>query len=261
MRWTETTSPVTRLLASVALPCALIAIGCGGQPATGPQTPSGGQPEPARPVETTPDNDLEKRLQPGDLLAQDLDCGPMCDAIESVTQGVDGARLSHIAMVTESWPDVRVIEAYAKGVVEIALDELLARSRDAQGRPKVLVLRLKPPWQHLVPKAIEAARAKLGKPYDEAFLIDNGAYYCSELLYEAFYEANGKRELFRLEPMTYKAAGTQEIAPVWRAHFEKRQEPVPEALPGLNPGGMSRAPVVDVIGAFGHVEGYRGNGG
>ena len=37
--------------------------------------------------------------QTGDLLFQDMDCGPMCDAIEAVTQGAEGAKFSHIGIV------------------------------------------------------------------------------------------------------------------------------------------------------------------
>ena len=35
-------------------------------------------------------------LTNGDLLFQDLDCGPFCDAIEKVTEGYRGAQLSHV---------------------------------------------------------------------------------------------------------------------------------------------------------------------
>jgi len=38
-------------------------------------------------------------LQPGDLLFQDLDCGPLCDAIEKVTTGYQGANFSHVGIV------------------------------------------------------------------------------------------------------------------------------------------------------------------
>lgn len=195
-------------------------------------------------------------LRIGDLLFQDLDCGPLCEAIEAVTQGARGAKLSHVAMVTEIGASPRAIEAHALGVAEIGLDEFLARSRDREGRPKVLVGRLGASFLRLIPAAVRAARERLGKPYDEAFRMNNGAYYCSELLYDAFLEANDGRPVFELEPMTFRDPATGETAAVWAEYFQKRGEPVPEGLPGLNPGGMSTSPVLSVVHAFGAPEGW-----
>ncbi|MHC4724324.1 MAG: hypothetical protein ACYS9V_08765 [Planctomycetota bacterium] len=35
----------------------------------------------------------------GDLLFQDLDCGPLCDAIEKVTTGYQGSNFSHVGIL------------------------------------------------------------------------------------------------------------------------------------------------------------------
>ncbi len=197
-------------------------------------------------------------LQVGDLLFQDLDCGPLCEAIEAVTEGVAGAALSHVAMVSRvEGGEVWVIEAYADGVVEIPAGPLLARSRDADGKPKVLVGRLRPDLRGLVPEALRAARSRLGSPYDEAFLMGNGAYYCSELLYDAFREANGGRPVFELRPMTFREPGAERTLPVWQEYFAKRGEPVPEGEPGLNPGGMSTSTAITIVHAFGSPSGWR----
>ena len=40
-------------------------------------------------------------FQVGDIIFQDLDCGPPCDAIEAVTSGYNGAQLSHCGIITE----------------------------------------------------------------------------------------------------------------------------------------------------------------
>lgn len=198
------------------------------------------------------------RLEVGDLLFQDLDCGPLCEAIEAVTEGVGGAALSHVAMVSRvEGGEVWVIEAYADGVVEIPAGHLLARSRDADGKPKVLVGRLRPDLRSLVPQAVRAARSRLGSPYDEAFLMDNGAYYCSELLYDAFREANGGRPVFELRPMTFREPGVDRTFPVWQEYFAERGEPVPEGEPGLNPGGMSTSTAITIVHAFGAPSGWR----
>ena len=59
----------------------------------------------------------ESGLKAGDLLFQDLDCGPMCDAIEAVTEGAQGKDFSHCAMVVKVQDSLKVLEAMGKGVV------------------------------------------------------------------------------------------------------------------------------------------------
>ena len=44
----------------------------------------------------------EFQLKEGDLLFQDLDSSPVCDAIELVTPGYKGANFSHIGIVVAS---------------------------------------------------------------------------------------------------------------------------------------------------------------
>ena len=48
-------------------------------------------------------------LQPGDLLFQDLDCGPFCDAIEKATKGYQGTNLSHVGVVALDENNIVVI--------------------------------------------------------------------------------------------------------------------------------------------------------
>lgn len=196
--------------------------------------------------------------EPGDLLFQDLDLGPLCDAIEAVTQGYRGANLSHCGIVAAS-PRGRVvvIEAVSSGVRATPLAEFLARSRDAAGRPKVLVGRLRPPDRHLIRPALEEARSLLGRPYDGLFAIDNGRYYCSELIYEIFRQANSGRPVFKLAGMTFKDPTTGATLPAWVSYFRERAVPVPEGKPGINPGGISRSPRIEVVHAYGSPTGWQ----
>ena len=74
------------------------------------------------------------QLHQGDLLFQDLDSSPLCDAIELVTPGYKGASLSHIGMIVELGdpycinPDynyndhVRVLEALPNKVRITSID-------------------------------------------------------------------------------------------------------------------------------------------
>lgn len=189
---------------------------------------------------------------PGDLLFQDLDCGPLCDAIEKVTTGYQGANFSHvgIAAVNDDGSIV-VIEAVSSGVKVTPLWTFLGRSVDTKGRPKVVVGRLRRAYRHLIAPAIEEAFSLEGKPYDKVFAIDNKAYYCSELIYEIFRRANDNTPVFTLQPMTFREPGTEQTQQVWQDYFSTLGVPVPEGQPGINPGGISRSAALTIIHTYG----------
>ncbi|MHC4693055.1 MAG: YiiX/YebB-like N1pC/P60 family cysteine hydrolase [Planctomycetota bacterium] len=192
-------------------------------------------------------------LQPGDLLFQDIDCGPLCDAIERVTIGFQGANFSHVGIAArDDRGNFIVIEAISNGVVITPLKTFLARSSDARHQPKVVVGRVKEPYRHLIPSALKEGLALKGKPYDKVFVIDNEAYYCSELIYEIFLRANTNKPLFKLQPMTYKDPDTGEILTVWQDYFSKLGVSIPEGKPGINPGSISRSRFLTIIYEYGN---------
>ncbi|MHC4655849.1 MAG: YiiX/YebB-like N1pC/P60 family cysteine hydrolase, partial [Planctomycetota bacterium] len=81
---------------------------------------------------------------------------------------------------------------------------------------------------------------------------DNGAYYCSELIYEIFLRANANKPVFKLQPMTYKDPDTGEMLTVWEDYFSKLGVSIPEGKPGINPGGISRSRFLTIIYAYGN---------
>lgn len=192
-------------------------------------------------------------LQPGDLLFQDIDCGPLCDAIERVTTGYKGANFSHIGIVAkDDNGKFTVIEAVSNGVMVTPLEAFLGRSFDARHQPKVVAGRVKEPYRHLIPRVLKEGLALKGKPYDKVFSIDNGAYYCSELIYEIFLRANANKPVFKLQPMTYKDPDTVQMLTVWEDYFSKLGVSIPEGKPGINPGGISRSRFLTIIYAYGN---------
>lgn len=198
-------------------------------------------------------NNRPFQLQAGDLLFQDLDCGPFCEAIEAVTTGADSTCLSHIGMVVSTKANaLRVIEAISSGVVLTPLDSFLLRSEEANGSSRVLVGRVKPQFKQLLKKATERAFLHLGKPYDTVFNINNSAFYCSELIYEAFGKIQENEAFFPLSKMTFKAPGTDQFFPAWENYFKDMGTPIPEGAPGLNPGSISRDPKIDIVYRYGN---------
>lgn len=187
-------------------------------------------------------------LQEGDLLFQDVDCGPFCDAIEKVTVGFQGADLSHVGIViineSGEW---QVIEATTKGVIVTPISGFLEKSLDKNGKPKVLVGRMKEEYKYLIPEAKKYAQQLLGKNYDDVFDVSNDSYYCSELVYEAFKFANGDVPIFILYPMTFVDPDTKQTFGIWADYYRNLGVQIPEGELGLNPGGISRSDKLDIV--------------
>lgn len=193
-------------------------------------------------------------LQPGDLLFQDSDRGNLCEAIEAVTSGYQGANITHVGIVANSQDsNLVVIEAVSKGVQSTPLADFLNRSLDKNRQPKVMVGRLKPQYRPLIPLALKQAFILRGKSYDKVFAIDNDAYYCSELIYEIFLKANNSLPVFNLQPMTFKVSDAGQFHPVWEEYFSELSIPIPEGQPGINPGGVSRSPVLTIVHKYGNL--------
>jgi photosystem II stability/assembly factor-like uncharacterized protein len=89
--------------------------------------------------------------------------------------------------------------------------------------------------------AIRRARSFIGQPYDNAFLPDNGALYCSELIYECYRDiADSDTHLFESKPMNWRDANGK-LPDYWKKHFKELGIPVPEGVPGTNPTDLSRS--------------------
>jgi hypothetical protein len=179
-------------------------------------------------------------LQAGDLLFQSNKNG-LGGAIEAVTEGTGGYRFSHVGMLASGdsgrlW----VIEAIGTGVRLTPVDTFLQRGAT------VAIGRVKDEYKPLLPAAIAFALQQTGMPYDNEYLYNNGKYYCSELIYDAFLFANRGVPFFTLEPMTFKSPATGEFPEEWVAHYQQAGIPIPEGEPGCNPGGLSRSEKITV---------------
>lgn len=195
------------------------------------------------------------KLKQGDLLFQDLDCGPLCNAIEKVTQGYKNANFSHVGLVAKNNENgLCVIEAISKGVSLTPIDTFLNRSFDSNKRPKVVVGRLKPKYEKTINIAIKKAMKLKGKPYDNIFIIDDSTYYCSELIYEIFLYNN--EPIFKLNPMTFKDMETNKTFPAWQKYYKKLKVNIPEGKMGINPGSISRSKAINIVHVYGYPSGW-----
>lgn len=186
-------------------------------------------------------------LQEGDLLFQDLNCGELCDAIETVTEGVNGKDFSHCAMVVKINDTLKVVEAIGDKVQVNSIKNFFARSGDTASIQNITVGRVLEKYQPLIAKAALSAKAHIGEPYDDVFLMNNNSWYCSELLYDAFKEANDSKDFFELNPMTFKDPKTKTFFPAWVDYYQQLNQDIPEGKPGINPGLISRSNKIEIV--------------
>ena len=192
-------------------------------------------------------------LQEGDLLFQDLDSSPLCDAIELVTPGYKDANFSHIGLVVLDNDTLKVLEAIPPKVGLTDMKSFFNRSYDTEGRSKIIAGRLKDEFQHTIKDAIIYAKSKIGIKYDEVFLMNNNSYYCSELIFEAF----EKDSIFKLKPMTFLHPETNDTLSVWRNYYSKLGVEIPQNEPGINPGIMSLSNKIEMIYFYGIPDGMK----
>ncbi|MDB9809226.1 YiiX/YebB-like N1pC/P60 family cysteine hydrolase [Flavobacteriales bacterium] len=192
-------------------------------------------------------------LQEGDLLFQDLDSSPLCDAIELVTPGYKDANFSHIGLVVLDNDTLKVLEAIPPKVVLTDIKSFFNRSYDRSGSSKIIAGRLKDEFQNTIKDAIIYAKSKIGIKYDEAFLMNNESYYCSELIFEAF----EKDSIFKLKPMTFLHPETNDTLTVWKNYYSKLGVTIPQNEPGINPGIMSLSDKIEMIYFYGIPDGMK----
>ena len=202
-------------------------------------------------------NDFQ--LQIGDILFQDLDSSPLCDAIEIVTPGYNNNNFSHIGIIVELGDpncinpnyiyedNIRVLEAIPNKVTTTKLDSFLNRSIDSNEKPKVIVGRLKKRYQYSIFDAVNFLKSKIGVEYDHYFIKDNNKYYCSELIYEAF----EKDSVFRLYPMTFADPISNNTMNLWQEYYNELETKIPEGEPGINPGIMSISENIKIVHKYG----------
>jgi len=161
-------------------------------------------------------------LQNGDFIFQSMHCGELCDAINQVTEGYKGIDFNHMGMVVIQNDSILVLEASGN---EVKLTPLNTFS--TYTNLPMYVGRLKKRYRKFVPEAIAFGLQQIGVPYDDAYLYDNGKYYCSELIYDCFLSAYDK-PFFQLKPMTFKAPNSKEYFKVWQDYYNNLNMEIPK---------------------------------
>jgi len=127
---------------------------------------------------------------------------------------------------------------------------------DLNGQARYMLGRLTPKFQSLIPKALAYGLSKRDTPYDQLYLTDSAALYCSELVVDMFTAANGGKPFFLETPMSFRDKTTGEVLPSWVQYYGMFGMPVPEGQPGSNPGDISNDPRLRILEVTGPITGY-----
>jgi len=195
-----------------------------------------------------PDQSFE--LRDGDLAFQDL-AGTGAAAIESVTPGYQNAEVSHVGIFLRIGSTPYVVEAFPPEVRLTPWAVFLRRAKDQQGRPRVFMGRIRRQHRDLIPRALKKAISLRGLPYDRVYLSGEDAYYCSELVVDAFKSANGGVEFFPERPMSFSDPRTGLVLDYWRRYYEYFGLEVPVGQRGSNPGQISLSTHIEVLHRYG----------
>ncbi len=182
-------------------------------------------------------------LQSGDLLFVGIpadytlsDTASMSDAIVASTGDSNLLNFIHVAIIEVERDTTWIIDATIKrGVSRYPLDSMMADFQLKDGSyPEFVVMRLRD--NRHADSYVEQSKAYLGRAYDMWFLPDNEEQYCSELVRNAYRNADGNY-LFAEAPMNFKSPdGT--FPPYWVQLFQSLGQPIPQDLPGTNPNDM-----------------------
>lgn len=191
----------------------------------------------------------------GDLLFTQLGVGD--NAISAVTEGYRGARVNHVGVILINKKGTFVLEAFPPEVRVTQIDVHLQRSNDAQMKPRYICARLNQAYSKLIAPAVEYGLSRRDIPYDDLYLTDSSALYCSELVVDMFRHANANEDFFPEKPMSFRSLVTGEIHPTWTEYYRRFGMEVPDGEPGSNPGDISKDSRLIIIEVVGKLTGYR----
>ncbi len=193
---------------------------------------------------------VEPALRSGDLVFvqipadYDLEDDSMAGAIGASTASSGDALMTvHVAILEVERDSVWVIDATIKhGTDRYPLDTFLRDFTLRDGSLPVFEIKRASVSAAQAREFVQNAKRYLGQPYDVHFLPDNGAMYCSELVYNSFVTRDGVH-LFSEYPMNFRDADGQ-MPLYWTQLFALLGEEVPQDIPGTNPQRMSSEPVL-----------------
>lgn len=177
-------------------------------------------------------------LKQGDIIFQELNCGSLCESIAKVTPSKQGYLFTHAGLILIKEGQTMVVEAIGDKVQCTPIEDFIKRSSFSK-KKSIAVARFKSSSK--AQKASEAAVLALNYldvPYDNAFLPDGTALYCTELIQIVFRKV-GLGSVIKSKPMTFKDPESGQILESWQKYYDNLGVKIPEGLQGTNPGRLS----------------------
>ncbi len=178
--------------------------------------------------------------QEGDVIFQSLPFSRLVNAIEGATR----SPYSHCGIVAKENDRWIVYEAF-KPVGPTPLREFISRGRNQA----FAVYRWRAEHQPLIPGILTNVRGYRGRPYDARYRLDDNAtsIYCSELIYLAYRDASGGKDLGRLVTL-----GELHWQPYNDLIEQLEQAPPPLDREIITPRDLARAPELERVYSFGY---------
>ena len=177
-------------------------------------------------------------LRSGDIVLQPLKC-KLCSMIESET----GSIYSHIGIAIETAPNqIMIAEAFAGKVQIVSMQEYFSKTEI--GQP--LLIRRSKEIQNLGSNKKETFKKLLlslfiqkflNKPYDHFFSMDEGKYYCSELVLKLLNPF--LRNKIKTKPMDFTTNSE-----FWDKYFHHN---VPNGMPGISPADFENSKLFETV--------------
>lgn len=188
-------------------------------------------------VALSAESSIDLKLKSGDLVFVLSADSAFDKAIVDATKQV-AKNYTHVGIIEVSNKGIFVIEAHpSKNVVITPWREFITENKVYD------IMRLKEPRDFRA--ILNRAKSFIGQPYDWYFLPNNGRMYCSELVWEAYIDKNGKH-IFSANPMNfYDEKGN--LPTYFKDLFAKLKAQVPQGVLGTNPNDMSKSSALVVI--------------
>lgn len=211
----------------------------------------------AGPIRTSIAQPCDTGIATGDLLFVALPWNySIYDSAEGVNAKMNAIADSnnvnyiHVAILETAADSIWVIDATIKhGVDRYPLDTFLSDfTLPNGGYPLFRVMRLA--HNSCAAHCVEQAKQYIGRAYDTEFDVNNEALYCSELVYKAYVDGQGKH-WFNLCPISFQHDNA-DVPLYWQELFALINKPVPHGNMGILPGAMVHESCLKPVAA--HIE-------
>ena len=166
---------------------------------------------------------------------------PTANAITEVTCSGSEEAVDHVAIMHRIGGEHGLpyaIEAIGNEVNLTPLDSFIVHNIDCQ-----LIVTRMPGID--AERNVRNALRYVGKPYDDLYIPNDSAIYCSELVQLSFVDKTGAKVFPTIQMSFHDNSG--QITDFWKEHYARHGMSVPEGEPGTNPSQLLQNPRMQIM--------------